>query len=97
MCGVLGVLGAGADRAVRRAARGWVLAWVGIAALALLAAVLALLLLPDAGVVGPVSYDIEARFRSVSVVSQLLFWLSLAFIGWWLPNERAGGESLGGG
>lgn len=92
MCGVLGVLAA--VWVVRRTSRGRFLARAGIAALALLApAVLAFLLLPDAGAVGTTPYDIELRFRLVSIASQLLFWLSFALIGWWLLNERARGES----
>ncbi len=92
MCGVLGVLAA--VWAVRRTARGRFSARGGIAALALLApAVLAFFLLPDDGVVDTVPYGIEFPYRLVSITSQLLFWLSLAFIGWWLLNEPAGGES----
>lgn len=96
VCGVLGVLVA--VWAVRRTARWRFLARAGIAALALLApAVLTFLLLPDAGVVGTVPYGIELRYRLASIAGQLLFWLSFAFIGWWLLNERPGGASHGGG
>lgn len=95
-CGVLGALAA--LWAVRRTARWRFLARAGIAALALLApAVLAFLLLPDAGVVGPMPYGIGLPFRLASITGQLLFWSSFAFVGWWLLNERSKGASHGGG
>ena len=96
MCGVLGVLAA--VWVVRRTARWRFLARVGIAALGLMApAVPAFLLLPDAGVVGSMPYGVMLPFRLVSITGQLLFWLSLAVIGWWLLNERPKGSSHGGG
>ena len=60
-------------------------------------AVLAFLLLPDAGVLGPMPYGIGLPFRLVSITGQLLFWSSFAFVGWWLLNGRPKGASHGGG
>ena len=50
------------------------------------------------GVHDPVGmHGLGRVFRLASITGQLLFWLSFAFVGRWLLNERPKGASLGGG